>query len=46
MNYFGIAFHPSAFADNVGYLGVGMFGVFLVIGVTVGAVMLLGHFDK
>ena len=42
MNYF----NPGAFVSNFHYLVSGMLGIFLVIGVIVLAVTLLGKFTK
>jgi hypothetical protein len=37
-------FNPTAFVDNLSYMGVGMLGVFLIIGIIVAATSLLKTF--
>ena len=34
-------FHPEAFIDNLYYMGVGMLGILIVIGVIIGVTILL-----
>lgn len=36
------SFNPSAFVDNLKYMGAGMVGIFLVIGAIILAIVLLG----
>ena len=31
-------FNPMAFVDNLKYMGVGMLGVFIIIGIIIGAI--------
>lgn len=35
--------NPAAFVDNLYYMGVGMLGIFIVIGVIIGITMLMIH---
>ncbi len=39
-------FHPSAFLDNLGYMGSGMLGIFVSIGIIVLVTMLLNKLTK
>ena len=39
-------FNLMNFVDNLYYMGVGMLGIFLVIGVIIGITMLLNKFTK
>ena len=41
-----IDFKPEEFVNNLGYMGKGMLGIFVVIGTIIGAVHLLGLFGK
>ena len=41
-----IDFKPEEFVNNLGYMGKGMLGIFVVIGTIIGAVYLLGLFGK
>ena len=34
-------FNPQAFVDNLSYMGIGMLGIFVVIGVIIGITYLL-----
>ena len=42
----GLYFNPTAFVDNLTYMGVGMLGVFLIIGIIALATTLLKTFTK
>ena len=37
-------FNPSAFVDNLKYMGIGMLGVFMIIGIIIIATYAIGHF--
>lgn len=39
-------FHPENFVDNLGYMGSGMLGIFLVIGIIVAITYLLNAISK
>lgn len=39
-------FNLQAFFDNLYYMGIGMLGIFIVIGVIVGATMLMSYFAR
>ncbi len=39
-------FHPQSFLDNLKYMGFGMLGIFIVIGVIVLLTFLLNHFTQ
>lgn len=39
-------FNPHAFIDNLSYMGIGMLGIMLVIGVIIVVTMLLNFFTK
>jgi hypothetical protein len=39
-------FEPFAFVENLKYMGVGMLGVFLIIGIIVLATMAISHFTS
>ena len=41
-----IQFNPSAFIETLPYMGKGMLGIFIVIGIIVVAVYALGSFGK
>lgn len=41
-----INFNPSAFADNLIYMGAGMFSIFVVIGVVIAVVYALNFFTN
>ena len=41
-----INFNPSAFVDNLIYMGAGMFSIFVVIGVVIAVVYALNFFTK
>ena len=36
-------FNPMAFIDNLKYMGIGMLGVFIIVGVIMGATYLIGY---
>ena len=36
-------FNPAAFVENLKYMGVGMLGIFLVIGILIGATYLCNN---
>ena len=36
-------FEPIQFVNNLIYMGVGMLGVFLIVGIIMGATYLVGH---
>ena len=35
-------FNPSGFIDNLKYMGIGMLGVFLIVGIIIFATFLIG----
>lgn len=35
-------FHPQGFVDNLKYMGVGMLGVFIIVGIIMVATYLIG----
>ncbi len=37
----GLSFNPMAFIENLQYMGVGMLVIFAVIGIIIGATMLI-----
>ena len=37
-------FNPQAFVDNLTYMGIGMLGVFIIVGVIMAATYLIGKF--
>ncbi len=39
-------FNPMNFINNLGYMGIGMLGVFMIIGIIIGATYLISHFTK
>ena len=39
-----LIFEPLKFIENLKYMGVGMLGVFLIIGVIIGATYAVNHF--
>ena len=39
-----IIFEPFKFIENLQYMGVGMIGVFLIIGIIIGATYAVNHF--
>ena len=41
-----IQFNPMAFVENLHYMGKGMLGIFVVIGIIIIAVYALGAFGK
>lgn len=41
-----INFNPMAFADNLVYMGAGMFSIFVVIGVIIAVVCILNALTK
>ena len=41
-----IQFNPMDFVDNLQYMGKGMLGIFVVIGIVIVAVYALGAFGK
>ena len=44
---FMVIFNPGAFVDNLYYMGVGMLGVFLIIGIIIGATYAINYtFNK
>ncbi len=43
----GIIFEPMNFVKNLEYMGIGMLGIFIVIGVIMGATLIIGKiFNK
>lgn len=43
----GVIFEPVNFVENLGYMGIGMLGIFIVIGVIMGATLVIGKiFNK
>ncbi|MBR3966179.1 MAG: hypothetical protein IKK94_02110 [Clostridia bacterium] len=43
----GIIFEPMNFVKNLEYMGIGMLGIFIVIGVIMGATLVIGKiFNK
>ena len=36
-------FNPSAFIDNLTYMGIGMLGVFMIVGIIIAATYLIGN---
>ena len=43
----GVIFEPVNFVKNLGYMGIGMIGIFIVIGVIMGATLVIGKiFNK
>jgi len=36
-----LQFNPAAFVENLKYMGIGMLGVFIIIGIIVGATYLI-----
>ncbi len=38
---FDIEFNPMSFVDNLQYMGIGMLGIFIVIGVIMGVTVIL-----
>ncbi len=44
---FDINFNPMSFVDNLQYMGIGMLGIFVVIGVIMGVTVVLNKiFNK
>lgn len=41
-----IVFNPGAFVDNLYYMGYGMLGIFVSIGIIVGVTVLLNKLTK
>ncbi len=39
-------FNPMAFVENLSYMGLGMLGIFIVIGVIIGITALMNKFLK
>lgn len=39
-----MSFNPSAFVENLKYMGIGMLGVFMIIGIIIIATYAIGHF--
>lgn len=39
-----MSFNPSAFVENLKYMGIGMLGVFMIIGIIIVATYAVGHF--
>ncbi len=39
----GLKFDLMAFIENLGYMGVGMLGVFMIIGIIIGATYLISY---
>ncbi len=37
-------FNPTAFIENLKYMGIGMLGVFMIIGIIVAATYAIGYF--
>ena len=46
ISFMAIAFNPMAFVDNLYYMGVGMLGILVVMGVIILATMLLNKFTE
>ena len=43
---FDIDFNPMSFVDNLQYMGIGMLGIFIVIGVIMGVTVVLNKIFK
>ena len=41
-----LAFDPANFIENLGYIGAGMLGIFIVIGLIIGATCVLNYATK
>ena len=41
-----IIFEPIKFVENLQYMGVGMLGVFLIVGIIIGATYAINHFTN
>ncbi len=39
-----MSFNPSAFVENLKYMGIGMLGVFMIIGIIIIATYAIGYF--
>ena len=39
----GLEFDPMAFVDNLQYMGIGMVVIFAIIGIIIGATMLINY---
>lgn len=39
-------FHPEGFIDNLKYMGVGMLGVFIIVGIIIAATYAIGKFTS
>ena len=39
-------FNPMAFIENLKYMGVGLIGVFMIIGIIIGATYLINYFSN
>ena len=37
-------FHPEGFVENLNYMGAGMLGVFIIVGIIIAATMAIGKF--
>ena len=46
MDFSSFVFEPMHFIDNLYYMGVGMLGIFLVIGVIILITMMLNKFTR
>ena len=42
----GVEFHPMGFVENLKYMGLGMLGIFVVMGVIIASIMLLGYLSN
>ncbi len=39
----GLQFEPMEFVKNLGYMGTGMLGIMIVMGVVIGSIVLLNY---
>ena len=39
-------FNPMGFVENLKYMGVGMLGVFIIVGIIIGATHLISYFSN
>ncbi|MBP3437278.1 MAG: hypothetical protein J6K61_05180 [Clostridia bacterium] len=41
-----LEFNPMNFVNNLSYMGIGMLGVFMIIGIIIGATYAIGFLSK
>ena len=40
-----LVFNPMAFVENLKYMGIGMLGVFMIVGIIIAATYIIGNID-